>query len=219
MQTPIIFWYRQDLRTHDLPGLAAAASSGRPVIPCYILDDHAPGEWATGAASRWWLHHSLVALQAEIASLGGSLVLRRGETLDQLRQLIASTGADTVYCSRQYEPWAAALEKQLHEQWSTADITFKRYAGSLLFEPAQISNQSGLPYKVFTLASGVFGINFGIFVFASILSRGFRFFLIAGLVYKFGTPIERFIDLHFNKLVIFFSVLFVAGFLAIEFFL
>ncbi|MEH6636794.1 MAG: deoxyribodipyrimidine photo-lyase [Halioglobus sp.] len=150
MQTPIIFWYRQDLRTHDLPGLAAAASSGRPVIPCYILDDHAPGEWATGAASRWWLHHSLVALQADIASLGGSLVLRRGETLDQLRQLIASTGADTVYCSRQYEPWAAALEKQLHEQLSTADITFKRYAGSLLFEPEQISNQSGLPYKVFT---------------------------------------------------------------------
>ena len=76
-----------------------------------------------------------------------------------------------------------------------------------------------IPYKVFTLASGVFNINFGVFVLASILSRGFRFFLIAGLVYKFGPPIERFIDQHFNKLVIVFSALFVAGFIAIEFFL
>ncbi|MGB0544513.1 MAG: DedA family protein, partial [Longimicrobiales bacterium] len=67
------------------------------------------------------------------------------------------------------------------------------------------------------LASGVFNINFGVFVLASILSRGFRFFLIAGLVYRFGRPIERFIDLHFNRLIILFSVLFIAGFIAIEF--
>ena len=87
------------------------------------------------------------------------------------------------------------------------------------FAAVFLAGLTPIPYKVFTLASGVFGINFGIFVLASILSRGFRFFLVAGLVYKFGTPIERFIDLHFNKLVIFFSALFVAGFVAIEFIL
>ena len=87
------------------------------------------------------------------------------------------------------------------------------------FAAVFLAGLTPIPYKVFTLASGVFGINFGVFLLASILSRGFRFFLIAGLVYKFGAPIERFIDLHFNKLVIFFSILFVAGFVAIEFFL
>jgi hypothetical protein len=51
------------------------------------------------------------------------------------------------------------------------------------------------------------------------LSRGLRFFLIAALVYRFGPPIERFINHHFNKLVIVFSVLLVGGFLAIELFL
>jgi membrane protein YqaA with SNARE-associated domain len=75
------------------------------------------------------------------------------------------------------------------------------------------------PYKVFTLASGVFGINFGIFLLASILSRGFRFFMIAALIYKFGPPVERFIDRHFNNLAILFSVLLVGGFVALKFIL
>ena len=72
------------------------------------------------------------------------------------------------------------------------------------------------PYKVFTLASGVFSINFGIFVLASVLSRGLRFFLVAALIYRFGPPIERFIDQHFNKLAVLFSVLVVAGFVVLK---
>ena len=87
------------------------------------------------------------------------------------------------------------------------------------FAAVFLAGLTPIPYKVFTLASGVFGINFGSFLLASILSRGFRFFLIAGLVYKFGAPIERFIDQHFDKLVILFSLLFVGGFLVIEFLL
>jgi len=87
------------------------------------------------------------------------------------------------------------------------------------FAAVFLAGLTPIPYKVFTLASGVFGISLGIFVPASILSRGFRFFLIAALVYRFGPPIERFIDRHFERLVVFFSVLFVAGFLAIEFLL
>lgn len=76
-----------------------------------------------------------------------------------------------------------------------------------------------IPYKVFTLASGVFGINFGVFVLASVLSRGFRFLILAGLVFYFGPSIERFIDRHFDRLVILFSVLLVGGFIAVELFL
>ena len=75
-----------------------------------------------------------------------------------------------------------------------------------------------IPYKVFTLASGVFGINFGVFVLASVLSRGFRFLVLAALVYRFGPPIEAFIDRHFDRLVVIFSVLLVGGFIAVELF-
>ena len=150
MTKPIIFWYRQDLRVSDHPGLHAAAASGRPVLACYILDDDAAGEWKLGSASRWWLHHSLLSLQHDLKSLGGDLIFRRGDTAAVLSSLVDESGADTVFCSRQHEPWASALETNLHRDLGERDVTLKRYPGALLFEPESIQNQSGLPFKVFT---------------------------------------------------------------------
>jgi deoxyribodipyrimidine photo-lyase len=150
MKTPIILWFRQDLRLDDLPALHAAAAAGRPVIPCYILDDESPGNWRAGAASRWWLHHSLHSLAAEIKQSGGSLVVRRGNALAELQRLVRESGAETIVCSRQYEPWAVHLEESLHQDLSSIGADLKRYPGSLLFEPGQILNGSGLPFRVFT---------------------------------------------------------------------
>ena len=50
MTNPVIYWFRQDLRTRDLPGLIAAAATGAPVLACYILEDSSPGGAAMGAA-------------------------------------------------------------------------------------------------------------------------------------------------------------------------
>ncbi len=74
-----------------------------------------------------------------------------------------------------------------------------------------------IPYKVFTLSAGVFDINFGVFVVASALSRGLRFFAVAALIYRFGPPIARFIDRYFDWLAWVFGILLVAGFLVVEF--
>jgi len=150
MTAPLIYWYRQDLRISDLPALSAAVASGQPLLACYILDDQAPGEFSAGSASRWWLHHSLLALREQIHSLGGQLVLRRGATWQVLAELIADTGADSVYCTRQYEPWGSALEATLHQELAATGITLKRYGGNLLFEPGTVMTQGGGPFKVFT---------------------------------------------------------------------
>ncbi|MCB1675450.1 MAG: deoxyribodipyrimidine photo-lyase [Halioglobus sp.] len=150
MEKPVIFWFRQDLRLHDLPGLAAAIDTGRPLLVCYILDEGAPGEWAPGGASRWWLHHSLASLAADIEGLGGRLLLRRGDTLDTLHDLVDETDADTVYCSRQYEPWARRLERSAQRALAQRAVAVKRYPGTLLWEPESIATQSGTPFKVFT---------------------------------------------------------------------
>jgi membrane protein YqaA with SNARE-associated domain len=74
-----------------------------------------------------------------------------------------------------------------------------------------------IPYKVFTLSSGVFGINLIVFTVASFLSRGLRFVLVAALIYRFGPPVKSFIDRHFNTLIWVFSTLLVLGFVVIEF--
>lgn len=66
-----------------------------------------------------------------------------------------------------------------------------------------------LPYKLFTIAAGLFDINFVMFIIASIVSRGMRFFLIAWLIWRFGAPIKAFIDKYFNLLATLFTVLLV----------
>lgn len=73
-----------------------------------------------------------------------------------------------------------------------------------------------IPYKVITIGAGVFQIGFGIFLIASIVSRGLRFVLVAGLLYRFGTPMRTFIDRYFNWLTLAFCVLLVGGFLVLK---
>lgn len=75
-----------------------------------------------------------------------------------------------------------------------------------------------LPFKLFTIAGGMFDINFPMFVIASIVSRGMRFFLIGGLIWKFGAPIKVFIDKYFNLLATLFAVMLI-GFTALAFWL
>ena len=74
-----------------------------------------------------------------------------------------------------------------------------------------------IPYKVFTIASGVFKFDFGLFTLASIIGRSTRFFLVAALIWKFGSPIRNFIEKYFNLLSILFVVLLVGGFLLIKY--
>lgn len=74
-----------------------------------------------------------------------------------------------------------------------------------------------IPYKVFTISAGAFDIHFIMFLIASIISRSARFFLIAGLIWKFGDPIRNFIDKYFNWLAILFTVLLIGGFVAIKY--
>ena len=90
---PAILWFRNDLRLADHAALQAAVASGRPVLPVFILDDHSPGPWAMGGASRWWLHHSLTSLQQSLADLGATLTLRRGDSVAVIGAIAAQTGA------------------------------------------------------------------------------------------------------------------------------
>ncbi len=74
-----------------------------------------------------------------------------------------------------------------------------------------------VPFKVFTIAAGAFGVAFVPFVVISALSRSGRFFLVAGLIRLFGKPIRGFIERWFNLLSILFVILLVGGFLVIRF--
>lgn len=85
------------------------------------------------------------------------------------------------------------------------------------FAAVLIAGFTPIPYKVFTIASGVFGMSFPLFVLASAISRSARFFLVSALIYFFGEPIKKIIDKYFDLLSVAFVVLLVLGFLAIKY--
>lgn len=141
----VILWFRRDLRLADNPALQAAIDSGRPIVPVFIYDDVTPGAWAPGAATRWWLHHSLTALDANLRRLGASLVLRRGAYATELPKLIADTGACEVHVGEAIEPWSRRVIDGLAQ-----DHPIRRHRTTLLFHPEEIRTGSGTPYGVFT---------------------------------------------------------------------
>ncbi len=73
------------------------------------------------------------------------------------------------------------------------------------------------PYKVLTIFSGATGLNFGIFVLVSIIGRGFRFYLVAGLLNLYGDPIREFIEARLGLLFTLFMVLLIGGFVAVRY--
>jgi deoxyribodipyrimidine photo-lyase len=151
MNAPAILWFRRDLRLADNPALAAAAASGAPLIPLFVLDEEEGGERRLGGASRWWLHMSLSALGAELARLGAPLVLRRGPAEAALSRLAGETGASRLYLNRLHEPEAARRDAAIEAALRARGVaTFVSGGGDLLAEPADIRNAKGEPFRVFT---------------------------------------------------------------------
>ena len=147
---PSILWFRQDLRLADNPALAAALARGAPILPLYVLDEKTPGRWAPGGAGRWWLHHSLAALAADLEGLGRPLVLRRGPAERVLAELAAEVGAVAVFWNRCYEPFAIARDTRIKAALQDRGLIAENSNGALLFEPWVPQTQSGGPFKVFT---------------------------------------------------------------------
>ena len=145
-----IVWFRRDLRLRDNPALQAAIDAGHTLLPVYIHAPEEEGAWAPGAASNAWLHHSLRALDEALRSLGSSLVLRRGDSMEQLQALIAQSGAEAVYWNRKYEPATQPRDAAIKRGLRAQGVHAESHNGYLLFEPWELATQQGGPYKVFS---------------------------------------------------------------------
>lgn len=141
-----IHWFRQDLRLSDNPALAAATKY-QQVLPIYILDDDNAGKYRPGAASRWWLHHSLKSLNN---ALKGHLSIYCGDPLTILNKLIVDYKISAIYWNRCYEPWVIARDTEIKRQLNQQHIQVETMNASLLWEPWTIKKNDGTPYKVFT---------------------------------------------------------------------
>lgn len=137
MSDTAIFWFRQDLRVLDNIALSKACEMFEKVIVVYIYDE----AHKMGAASKWWLHHSLISLKRKLP-----VALFKGDTVSIIKELANKYKVSDVYCSKVYDPDSRALDYEI----VNAGVKLHSMPGSYLIEPDEFMNKSGVPYTVFT---------------------------------------------------------------------
>jgi len=139
-----IVWFRRDLRLHDNLALLSAVAKGTEIVPVYVVD-----EQDTGGASRWWLHHSLRALQNDISSMGGQLLIRSGDPAAELQALVDECGATSLHYSKRYEPASRRQESQLASLLD-GQVDIAAADNNYLTNVNALFTKGGSPFKVFT---------------------------------------------------------------------
>lgn len=145
--TIALVWFRYDLRLNDNPAFINACSHHQLVIPLYIYDEK---NSALGEAQNWWLHHSLNSLSDSLIQRGLNLILRKGNPLEIILDLIKTVSLSSVYWNRCYEPAAISRDKKIKAILLEQGIEVHSSNGSVLHEPWTIRNKSDNYFKVFT---------------------------------------------------------------------
>lgn len=147
LQPPVIVWFRRDLRLADHPALSAAARSGRPLLPVFILSVATASH--IGGASRWWLHGSLSEISAALQAHDSRLILRTGDPAVILAELARETGAKALFFNRSWQPDERHSEQEVRSALDGV-LEMKDFPGDCLHEPGSILSAAGKPLRVFT---------------------------------------------------------------------
>jgi len=150
-QSPSVVWFRSDLRVADNPALSAAVQWGGPIIPLFIWAPDEEGDWAPGAASRWWLHQSLARLSDSLKSLGAPLIIRHGgRSSEILEDVVRKSQAVAVFWNRRCEPAVFERDRQVEQRLRKSGCHVEVFPANLLTNPWAVRNKSGKPFQVFT---------------------------------------------------------------------
>ena len=146
MKKNCLIWFRKDLRLYDNPALDAAKNY-ETIYPLFIMDDDIFENKFLGGASIWWLENSLESLNK---SIHNNLRFFKGDSLKIIPRLCESLKIESVFWNRCYESDRIKKDTKLKSYLLNNNIEVKSFNSSLLWEPWDIKNKSGNPYKVFT---------------------------------------------------------------------
>ena len=191
----VLSWADSGVGAWALFFLALAESSFFPIPPDVLLI-----ALVLGRKNKFILYASLCSIASIIGGLGGYGI-----------------GHLLWYAGSGYSPVAQFFFTYVPGFDEAAFLTVSQWYNQFSFWIVFTAGFTPIPYKVITITAGVASINLPMFMIASAISRSLRFFLVAGLIWKFGAPIRDFIDRRFNQLSILFVLLLVGGFVVIKY--
>lgn len=146
----VIHWHRRDLRIQDHTGLCHAAKRGLPVVPVYIRSTWRKSHAWTGASRQQFLCGCLESLAGNLTTIGGRLVVRAGNAVDELRKLIADCGAVALHYHRDPDPFGREAERQVEAMCRELGVDCVAHDDVAMHTPDAVLTQGGAPYKVYT---------------------------------------------------------------------
>ena len=139
-RSPVVVWFRRDLRLDDHPAMIAAIATGRPVVPLLVIDAGLASSPTMGTRRWRRFEAAAVALDRDLRRIGGRLILRRGDPRAVVPAVVHEVGADEVYATRDYTPYAVRRDDQIG-----ARTRIRLFDGELVVEPEATG-----PVRIFT---------------------------------------------------------------------
>ena len=167
-----IFWFRRDLRLEDNTGLFHALQSGIPVLPLFIYDTDILQQLEDKYDRRLdFIQQTLSGLQKQLENVGRSLCVEVGKPIDVFNKLTSEVQLKSVFCNRDYEPYALQRDNSIKLLLKQKNIEFLTFKDQVIFEGDEIMKGNGEPYTVFTPYSNQWKLKLSAECYSSNLSE------------------------------------------------
>ncbi len=150
-ESPVLFWFRRDLRLHDNCGLFHALSSGRQVIACFVFDTNILDQLEDCNDARvTFIHQAVSHLKTEIQKKGGDLFILHGQPEVEIPALVEAHSVQTIFANHDDEPYSLKRDEQIQKWCISTNRSFQTFKDHVIFERNEVVKPDGHPYTVFT---------------------------------------------------------------------
>lgn len=149
--TPVLFWFRRDLRVADNAGFAAATAASSRVVPVFVFDTNILDDIEDRSDRRvTFIHESVKELRLKLRAHGSDLVILHGDPLRNIPELAERFDAAAVFTNRDYEPYAKTRDDAVARALAAQGRTLESFKDHVIFESREVEKADGEPYRVFT---------------------------------------------------------------------
>ncbi|HKL67281.1 MAG TPA: deoxyribodipyrimidine photo-lyase [Bacteroidales bacterium] len=145
-----IFWMRRDLRLIDNTALSQALKSGNETIILFIFDNDILSNLKKDDARVSFIYDSLNSINKSLSGYNSSLLVLKGDCMKCWKEIITELNIKSVYCNRDYEPYARQRDSEVEELLKSVGIEFHSYKDQVIFEKDEVVKNDSLPYTIFT---------------------------------------------------------------------